>query len=165
MERILRDLLADQGRSAVPENRSRIMAAIRGRGNKSTEWRLRGGLIRAGLRGWVLHPNGVEGVPDFWFPQRRVAIFVDGCFWHGCLVCRGSRSMKSAFWNAKISGTVDRDKRTARRLQNRGITVIRIWEHELRGGVANSVRQITARLSVRSRSRVRVRRIRSNQSL
>src|ERR1035438_7375864 len=63
------------------------MRAIRSRGNRSTEVRLRGAVVRRGIRGWTLHPKEVFGVPDFFFKNCRVAIFVDGCFWHGCPRC------------------------------------------------------------------------------
>ncbi|MBI2689663.1 MAG: hypothetical protein HYX27_25415 [Acidobacteria bacterium] len=55
--------------------------------NKSTEWRLRASLVRAGIRGWTMNPPDVWGKPDFAFRSQRV-VFVGGCFWYGCRYCK-----------------------------------------------------------------------------
>ncbi len=67
--------------------RSARMARVRGAGNESTEGRVEAALVAAGVEGWEKHPKGVLGKPDFYFPRQRLAVFVDGCFWHGCPVC------------------------------------------------------------------------------
>ena len=64
--------------------RSKLMSAIRGKGNRSTEWPLRSRIIQASIRGWRIAPTNIIGKPDFLFEQKKVALFVDGCFWHGC---------------------------------------------------------------------------------
>ena len=102
MERTLRKHLPGGVFDGVSPARSRAMAAVRGRGNKTTERGLRLGLVRGGVRGWKLRPKGLRGNPDFLFPEARVAIFVDGCFWHGCPDCGHVPRTNRAFWAAKI---------------------------------------------------------------
>ena len=70
--------------------------------------------------------------PDFIFPLLRVAVFVDGCFWHGCPRHGTKPKTRAAFWLAKITGNKARDRRVNSALRKRGWTVLRIWEHELR---------------------------------
>jgi DNA mismatch endonuclease (patch repair protein) len=132
MERVLRELLEDGRFKDVPEGNARRMKAIRATGNKSTELRLRALLVRAGVRGWKLRPEGLPGKPDFLFPEARVIVFVDGCFWHGCPRCGNVPSVNRPYWAAKISGNMARDKERTRALRRQGYRVLRLWEHELR---------------------------------
>jgi len=114
--------------------RSRIMSRIRGSGNRTTEWRLRAGLVRAGVRGWNLGTRSdLPGRPDFVFGAVMVAVFVDGCFWHGCSRCGRGRAPRTNanFWRKKIVGNAARDRRQNATLRRRGWTVLRIWEHQL----------------------------------
>ena len=129
MERSLKNLLPS-GFENVSVVRSRVMGKIRARNNRSTELRLRMALIRQGRRGWVLHPD-LPGKPDFFFEREKLAIFVDGCFWHGCRKCGHIPKTRSVFWSAKIERNRLRDRNTARTLKASGITVLRIWEHSL----------------------------------
>lgn len=148
VERRLRESL-EQGRFAnVPSGISRRMSAIRSRNNKTTELRLRGALIQAGLRGWTMHPKGLPGCPDFLFRQSALAIFVDGCFWHGCPKCSHVVMRNSRYWNAKIRRNRERDKSKDRELRKLGYRVLRIWEHELAlSAPATVVKRIQKRLS------------------
>lgn len=114
------------------ETRSRIMASIRSRGNKSTELRMRMLLVRAGISGWRLQIQDILGRPDFVFLEQRLALFVDGCFWHGCPSCRLAPKSNLEYWQAKIQGNIARDKKTTSQLQHEGWRVIRVWEHELK---------------------------------
>lgn len=132
MERILRKKLQNGRFLDVTSERSRIMSSIRGKRNKSTEVPLRMALVRAGLKGWVLHPDDIEGKPDFYFPKRRVAVFVDGCFWHGCLRCGHIPKTNRPFWSAKIIRNRQRDAATSRSLSARYVKVVRIWEHDIK---------------------------------
>lgn len=68
--------------------------------------------------------------PDIVFPRLRLAIFIDGCFWHGCQEHRSLPASNVAFWHKKISGTIRRDKLHVRWLRQSGWTAVRIWEHE-----------------------------------
>ncbi len=121
--------------------RSRIMSNIRAKGNKSTEWRLRMLLVRAGISGWQMAPTGVIGDPDFLFPTLSLTLFVDGCFWHYCPRCGHLPLSNKTYWDAKILRTRARDKRIRARLREQGWLVLRIWEHEL-----IKPEQVTARI-------------------
>ncbi len=111
---------------------SKTMSSIRGKNNKTTELRLKMALVRKNISGWVLHPKDLIGKPDLYFTKRKIAIFVDGCFWHGCNKCGHIPKTRNEFWKAKISNNKKRDKRTNRLLKMSGIIVIRVWEHELK---------------------------------
>jgi DNA mismatch endonuclease, patch repair protein len=113
------------------ERRSIVMSKVRSSGNRSTELRVRMALVRKGVSGWVLHPKDVVGKPDFWFPTSRVAVFVDGCFWHGCPRCLRLPSQNRGYWSMKIAANVSRSKRVSSSLRRQQIAVIRIWEHQL----------------------------------
>lgn len=115
----------------VSEVRSRTMAAIRGKGNKTTERRLRFTMVRAGLCGWTLQDSSLPGKPDFLFPRLKVAIFVDGCFWHACEKCSHLPQTRSSFWAVKLDRNRERDHKVNRTLRALGFHVLRIWEHEL----------------------------------
>lgn len=114
-----------------PEIRSRVMARVRSQRNRSTEWRLRSALARAGIRGWTLNVGDVPGRPDFAFPARRLAIFVDGCFWHGCPACKRVPSSNVEYWSPKIARNRKRDRTVSASLKKDGWKVLRIWEHQL----------------------------------
>jgi DNA mismatch endonuclease (patch repair protein) len=111
--------------------RSEVMGRIRSSGNRGTEGALAKILRRHGIRGWRRRA-ALFGKPDFVFRARRVAVFVDGCFWHGCPQ-HGTRPRQNrAFWDRKLSGNRARDRRVNRELRAQGWRVLRIWEHELR---------------------------------
>ncbi|MDR1050982.1 MAG: very short patch repair endonuclease [Deltaproteobacteria bacterium] len=111
--------------------RSLVMSKIRSKGNKSTELRLIDIFAERGVKGWRRNYD-VRGHPDFIFPERKIAVFVDGCFWHGH-DCRLSRPKQNAeFWAAKLERNMSRDKTVTREFERRGWTVVRIWECELR---------------------------------
>lgn len=114
------------------QKRSQIMSANRSSGNKSTEWRLRARLISLGLSGWRVNAHDIRGTPDFVFEQERIAIFVDGCFWHGCKHCRRIPATNRKFWVEKIERNKQRDRSVTRHLRRHGWVVIRLWEHQLR---------------------------------
>ena len=106
------------------------MSKIRGRGNLSTELALLRLLRGERISGWRRHVK-IAGVPDFAFPERRVAVFVDGCFWHGCGRCkRKVPSTNRVFWSDKIASNRARDRAVRQRLRHSGWIVVAIWEHE-----------------------------------
>jgi DNA mismatch endonuclease, patch repair protein len=107
------------------------MAQVRSQRNRSTEWRLRGCLVRAGIRGWTLNPAEIAGKPDFAFREQRLLLFVDGCYWHGCPRCYRRPSSNTEYWDAKVLRNRARDVRTTAALKREGWRVIRIWEHQL----------------------------------
>jgi DNA mismatch endonuclease (patch repair protein) len=116
-----------------PRERSERMARVRSRGNRSTEQAVRGSLRRCGVTGWRSHPPSLFGKPDFFFPKERVAVFVDGCFWHACPHCkRRMPRQRRGFWKAKLQNNVARARIVNETLNKQGIRVLRVWEHELR---------------------------------
>lgn len=110
--------------------RSEVMSRIRGSGNKATELALMRVFRNLDITGWRRR-QPVFGKPDFVFTRLRVAIFVDGCFWHGCPK-HGTRPRNNvAFWRSKLAANKNRDRLVARVLRKTGWRVMRIWEHEL----------------------------------
>jgi DNA mismatch endonuclease (patch repair protein) len=113
------------------EQRSRTMSHIRSR-DTGPELALRSSLWRKGGRGYRIHPMGVAGSPDIAYMGRKVAIFVDGCFWHRCPVCYREPSTNTEFWRLKMDRNVNRDRNVDSELAGLGWTVLRFWEHEIR---------------------------------
>jgi DNA mismatch endonuclease, patch repair protein len=110
---------------------SRRMARTRGRDNP-LEKALRSALFRSGMRYRIHYP--VPGTPrrtiDIAFPARKLAVFIDGCFWHGCPEHGTWPTRNSAFWKAKINANRERDHQTDASLRASGWRVLRFWEHE-----------------------------------
>jgi DNA mismatch endonuclease, patch repair protein len=102
------------------------MASVHSKGNKTTEMVLGKLLWACGLRGYRKHWR-VAGRPDFAWPRRKVAVFVDGCFWHGCK-CKRIPKSNAAFWKSKIETNRARDRRVTRLLRRKGWKVVRIRE-------------------------------------
>lgn len=133
------------------------MQRVRGKGNRTTEVRFRGALVGAGISGWKLNCRTTEGHPDFFFAKGAIAVFLDGCFWHGCEMCGHVPKTNAEFWKFKISRNRDRDARNTALLQRRGVTVIRFWEHDVRNSLHQCVEKIRSVL-LRPRKRRSVRR-------
>ena len=106
------------------------MATVRSAGNRSTERALRARLVREGVRGWRLNARDVLGCPDFVFDEKRLAVFVDGCFWHGCPVHGTIPKHNRDWWIEKLENNRIRDTRKDRALGDLGWTTVHIWEHE-----------------------------------
>ncbi len=142
MRSILQKTLPGGQFANVTRNRSRHMASVKAQGNKTTERKLRAGLVAAGVAGWELSPQDVAGRPDFFFRSAGVAVFVDGCFWHGCARCGHVPGVHRRFWEAKLRSNRLRDRRVRLLLRRQGIGVIRIWEHELKLGTRLPISRI-----------------------
>ena len=112
------------------KKRSEVMSRIRGWGNKDTELAMIQILRKHHLSGWRRN-QPVLGRPDFVFPKKKVALFVDGCFWHGCLKHSNMPRNNRPFWKKKLQANKDRDKFVNRELRKLGWRVVRVWEHEL----------------------------------
>ena len=113
------------------EKRSAIMRQVKSKKNKSTELRLIKIFKENGVTGWKRN-YPVKGHPDFVFLKQRIAVFVDGCFWHGH-DCRNTRpSANEEFWRKKRERNIKHDKEITELFESRGWTVIRIWECELK---------------------------------
>lgn len=133
---------SDQVDTVDIRTRSAIMSRVRSRGNRSTEKRLRACLIRSGVAGWVLHSSELVGRPDFVFATLRIAVFVDGCFWHACPQCLRMPQTNRRYWTAKIEQNRLRDRRISKQLRKAGWTVLRVWEHEVKARPTAVVRRI-----------------------
>jgi DNA mismatch endonuclease Vsr len=142
MERALRQHLPGGVFSSVTVRASKNFSGIRGRNNRTTEVRFRLALVRAGISGWKMHNRALPGNPDFVFLKERIAVFVDGCFWHGCSRCGHIPKTNSPFWRAKIQRNIERDRANIRKLGDSDFRVVRIWEHELRRDLAGCVVRI-----------------------
>ena len=132
----------------TPAKRSAVMALIRSRGNRATELCLIALMREHDLTGWRRNAP-VFGKPDFVFRRERVAVFVDGCFWHGCPRHATTPSTNGTFWKAKLARNAARDREVTRSLRKDGWTVLRIWECALvlsRAGrtVARIIRALAA---------------------
>lgn len=113
------------------QQRSSIMAAIKSKKNRSTEIKLVTIMRIWRITGWR-RDQALMGKPDFVFRRERVAVFVDGCFWHGCRWhCRMPRS-HTEYWQPKIANNRLRDRTVRLHLAKQGWRVHRIWEHELK---------------------------------
>lgn len=110
------------------KTRSRIMRAIKGK-HTTPELRLRKLLSAAGLK-YRLH-YGKHKI-DVAFPRLKVAVFVDGCFWHGCPKHFKMPKSNKKYWVPKLERNIKRDKETTKALKRTGWKVLRIWEHELK---------------------------------
>lgn len=149
MEKRLKAFLPGGVFANVSAARSESMSRIRGKDNRTTERALRMALVRSKLRGWSMHSN-LPGRPDFYFADRRLAVFVDGCFWHGCSRCGHVPATRSEFWNAKFKRNRHRDRQTMRKLKSQGIRVLRFWEHQLKNPdlIRDAVMKIQVQLAV-----------------
>lgn len=121
------------------------------------EMGLRRELHRRGLRFRIDYRIDVEGLrrrrADVVFTRRRVAVFVDGCFWHGCPQHATSPKANGAWWAAKLAGNIARDRDTDDRLASAGWTVVRVWEHEPTPDAADRVERAVAASSPPRRSK------------
>jgi DNA mismatch endonuclease, patch repair protein len=116
----------------TPETRRRNMRAIKSRRNKTTERRLRAFIVASGISGWRMHGSGLPGCPDFFFETKKIAIFVDGCFWHSCPKCGHTPKANRSYWSEKLARNKRRDAKVNWALRSRAIRVIRLWECDLR---------------------------------
>lgn len=116
--------------AAVSEQRSATMRAVPNT-NTTLEVALRRTLWAAGIRGYRIQGTHLPGRPDIVFPRAKVAVFVDGCFWHGCPRCYREPKTNKEYWRLKVRGNRERDQRAADGCAERGWQVLRIWEHEL----------------------------------
>ena len=110
--------------------RSQVMSRVRSRGNRTTELALVKLFRERGITGWRRNQR-VFGKPDFIFKKARLAIFVDGCFWHGCPRHATFPVTRRAFWLKKFAANRARDRRVNRELRRLGWRVVRMWEHQL----------------------------------
>jgi len=132
--------------------RSAVMSLIRSRGNKDTELALMRLFRCQKIIGWRRHyqikiRNSDLKVfkvrPDFIFPKVRLAIFVDGCFWHSCPLHLRAPASNVDYWNRKLERNRVRDRKVNAELRSAGWTVVRIWEHAFAkpGGIVSRLKR------------------------
>ncbi len=132
------------GRAPIPkkESTSRVMRANKAK-NTKPELLLRKALYNNGLRGYRLHWKRAPGHPDIAYPGKRIAIFVNGCFWHRCPHCHPSYPKSNvAFWENKFQKNKERDERKERDLKNAGWKVFVFWECQIKKDVSACVDDI-----------------------
>jgi DNA mismatch endonuclease (patch repair protein) len=108
------------------------MSNVRSSGNVSTELRVLKTLRANHVTGWRRHLKDLPGKPDFCFPIYRLAVFVHGCFWHGCEVCDRKSKSRKKYWADKIAVNRRRDAKVRGALYRQGYHVMTVWEHELK---------------------------------
>lgn len=143
-EKYIRD-----GRAPIPEDpsTSKVMSANKGKDTKP-EIRLRKHLWSSGMRGYRLHWKKVPGRPDIAYPQRKMAIFVNGCFWHRCPYCNlPLPKSNTSFWEEKFSKNVERDKKKVKDLESIGWKSIVVWECKINNKISEVVYKIKEQLN------------------
>jgi DNA mismatch endonuclease (patch repair protein) len=136
------------------KQRSRNMREIKASSNATTELRLRALLMRSHTQGWRVRPSEVPGVPDFLFEDERIAVFVDGCFWHGCPRCGHIPLTNRRYWVAKLARNKRRDRAISKTLKSLGYRVTRIWECQLRAAPKRCLARLKNELKRRRKNLV-----------
>lgn len=129
------------------EQRSALMSKVRSC-DTGPEVRLRRALWRYGVRGWRLHARDVPGRPDLVWRRLRLAVFVDGAFWHGHPDYY--RGQSGAFWDKKIARNRARDQEVNRALDSAGWAVVRVWDFEVERELGACVARVAAAHAVRT---------------
>ncbi|HET9592380.1 MAG TPA: very short patch repair endonuclease [Solirubrobacterales bacterium] len=124
----------------TPAQRRQIMAAVKRR-DTDPEIRLRKALYAAGLRGWRCDYKRAPGRPDLAWPKRKVAVFVDGAFWHGH-PSRHRPGRSGEYWDKKIEANIARDRRVDQALAEQGWAVLRVWDFEIKKNIDRVVVRI-----------------------
>lgn len=111
------------------EKRSKVMASIRGK-NTKPELIIRKRIWAAGKR-YRIHDRSVSGIPDISNKRKKVAIFIDGCFWHGCNECYKEPLTNTLYWQSKILRNKERRTRVVEELRIKNWTILEFWEHQV----------------------------------
>lgn len=93
------------------------------------------------MRGYRIKTSLI-GKPDLFFPKKKIAVFIDGCFWHKCPKCFVRPKSNIKYWDKKIQRNVERDFEVTKTLQKEGICVIRLWEHEIHEDIQSSFQKL-----------------------
>lgn len=131
--------------------RSRVMRSVRG-ANTQPELELRRELWRRGIRGYRIHRRDVPGCPDIAWLGLRVAVFLDGSWWHGH-PSKWWVGRSGEYWDAKIQRNIDRDAAVNRTLEDHGWLVVRVWDFELRQDIESVVNRIGEAVESRRRGK------------
>ncbi len=131
-------------RSPAPKSKnvSRVMSSNKAK-NSQPEIILRLSLWKMGIKGYRLHYKKVPGRPDIAFVSKKIAIFVNGCFWHRCPYCSYDLPKHNAgFWKEKFMTNVRRDKEKTRQLEEMRWKVITLWECQIKKDLENCLKEI-----------------------
>jgi DNA mismatch endonuclease (patch repair protein) len=131
-------------RSPIPKNQniSKVMSANKAK-NTKPELVLRKALWQNGFRGYRLNYKKAPGRPDIVFVSKKVAIFVNGCFWHSCPYCKYTLPKNnSKFWGNKFKKNTERDKKKIKELRKLGWRVAVIWECQLKNKLNSQVNKV-----------------------
>lgn len=112
------------------QERSEVMSHVRSYENRSTELKLISIFRELGISGWR-RKQKIFGKADFVFRSRKLCVFIDGCFWHGCSTCYRRPASNQAYWDSKVRRNKMRDREVNRVLRAKGWRILRIWEHQL----------------------------------
>jgi DNA mismatch endonuclease (patch repair protein) len=115
------------------KQRKKCMKNIKG-SDTELELSFRKYIWNKGLRGYRVN-NSIKGKPDLYFPKQKIAIFIDGCFWHKCPECYVRPKSRNKYWDAKIENNVKRDEKITKELTKQGIDVLRFWGHEIKNNI------------------------------
>lgn len=129
------------------DKRSKVMACIPRHGTWP-ELTLRKALWQAGLR-YRVHSK-LPGTPDLAFPRSKVAVFVDGCFWHCCPLHGRKPKSNEQFWRIKLARNMARDREVDSQLAEAGWLPLRLWEHEVRETLGACVERVTEAVKLRA---------------
>ena len=103
-------------------------------------------LVLENIKGFSTHQKSIFGKPDFYFPKQKLAIFVDGCFWHGCGSCFKMPATNTDFWNSKISSNIARDRKVTKVLNKQAIISLRVPEHDIKKNPQKVLKNIKMKL-------------------
>ncbi len=141
---LMRDKYIRDGRAPIPEKEitSRIMSTIKNK-NTKPEIILRKSLFVNKMKGYRLHWGKVPGKPDICYPGRKIAIFVNGCFWHRCPFCNPSiPKSHTDFWISKFKKNVERDNFKIQQLKDKGWKVLVMWECKINNNIQLYIDQV-----------------------
>jgi DNA mismatch endonuclease (patch repair protein) len=140
------------GRAPIPYNEktSQVMSANKGR-DTTPEIKLRKALWKNGYQGYRLHWKKAQGHPDICYPGKKLAIFVNGCYWHRCPYCNLELPKSNTeFWEKKFSNNIARDKRNIQNLEKEDWTVLVFWECEIKKDVDECVLRVSPYLNTKA---------------
>ena len=128
--------------------RSRLMSRIRDRDTKP-ELEIRRRLFASGMRGYRLRPK-LPGKPDIVYSRAKLAIFIDGCFWHGCPRCYTRPATRQRYWDNKLAENVSRDKVIDSSLKEMGWKTLHFWEHDVKKTPERIVKRVKISLDAQA---------------
>lgn len=135
-------------RSPKPKSEmtSYTMSSIKSK-NSIPELIIRKELFKQGIRGYRIHSKNVIGKPDIAFLRKKIAIFINGCFWHMCPKCNlTSPKHNAAFWKEKLTNNVERDTKNIKLLEENGWNIITIWECDIKKNVEKCLNLIIEKI-------------------